>query len=96
MHYDNLLPKPLGDRFLIDMQEQIALLVPYHLCRNIIGKGILSVFIGVKPATIVDSVTMQQFLRLFFIEAILQTFTLHVEEPLETRKPLLCLIKNPL
>lgn len=31
---------------------------------------------------------------LFLVEAILQTLTLHVEDPLETRKPLVCLIKN--
>lgn len=73
------------------MQEQVPLIVPYHLCRDIIGKSIPSVLIGVKPATIVDSVTMHQFIRLFLTEAILQTLTLHIEETLETQIALTCL-----
>lgn len=76
------------------MQEQVPLIVPYHLCRDVIGKCVAPVLIGVKPANIVDSVTMHQFIRLFLTEAILQTLTLHIEETLEARKPLVCLIKN--
>ena len=30
--YIKLLPKPFRNRHLIDMQEQIALLISYHLC----------------------------------------------------------------
>ncbi len=58
--YSELLLKPLRNRCLIDMQEQIALLIHYHLCRNIIGKGIPSLLIGVKPATIVDSMPYRE------------------------------------
>ena len=90
--YMKLLPKPFRNRHLIDMQEQIALLIPYHLCRNIISKGIPSIFIRVKPTTIVDSVTMYQFIRLFFTETTLQTFTLHIEETLETWEPSISLV----
>ena len=56
--YSALLLKPLCDRYLIDMQEQIALLVPYHLCRNIIGKCIAPILIGVKPPAIIDALPM--------------------------------------
>ena len=36
------------------MQEQIALFIPYHLCRDIISKNVAPVLIGVKPPAIVD------------------------------------------
>jgi len=39
-------------------------------------------------------VAMHEFIRLFLTEAILKAFTFHVEEPLETWKPLVYPIKN--
>jgi len=36
------------------MQEQIALFIPYHLCRDIISKDIASVLIRMQQATIID------------------------------------------
>lgn len=39
----------------IDKQQQVSLLVPYHLCCDIIDKCIAPVLIGVKPATIIDA-----------------------------------------
>ena len=37
LSYSELLLEPLGKGCLVDMQEQIPFLVPYHLCRDIIG-----------------------------------------------------------
>lgn len=50
-----LLLKPLSNGYLVDMQEQVTLLVPYHLCRDVIGKCIAPVLIGVKPPAIIDA-----------------------------------------
>ena len=74
------------------MQEKKTFLIPYHLCRDIIGKCIASVLIGVKPATIIDALPVQQFVGLFFIETILQTLTLHIKETLETWEPSISLV----
>ena len=49
-----LLLEPLGNGYLVDMQEQVSFLVPYHLCCDIIGKNVAPIFIGVKPPAIVD------------------------------------------
>ena len=38
--YPELLPKPLGNGCLVDVQEQVTLAVNYHLYRDIIGKCI--------------------------------------------------------
>ena len=40
------------------MQEQIPFLIPYYLCRDIIGKGIPSILIRVKPTTIINGLTV--------------------------------------
>lgn len=76
------------------MQKQVPLLIPYHLCRDVIGKCVASVLIGMQPPTIVDGLPMQQFVGLHLAKAMLQTFTLHIEEALETRKTLICLIDD--
>jgi len=52
--YPELLLKPLGNGCLVDMQEQVTFLVPYHLFRDIIGMYIAPVLVGVKPPTIID------------------------------------------
>ncbi len=36
--YSQLFLKPLSNGCLVDMQEQVPLLVPYHLCRDVICK----------------------------------------------------------
>jgi hypothetical protein len=53
--YSELLLKPLSNGYLVDMQEQVPLAIHYHLRRDIIGKSITPVLIGVKPATIIDA-----------------------------------------
>ena len=58
LSYPKLLFKPLDNRCFVDMQEQVSLLVPYHLCRNVIGKSIAPVLIGVKPPTIIDGLAV--------------------------------------
>lgn len=78
------------------MQEQVSILVFYHFCRDIIGKCVTPILIGVKPATIVDGVTMHQFVGLFHVEATLQTLTFHVEETFETWEPLVSLVNDAL
>ena len=84
--YPELLLKPLSNGRLVDMQEQIALFIPYHLCRDIISKNVAPVLVGVKPPTIVDGLPVQQFVGLFCVEAIRKTFMLHIEETLEILK----------
>ena len=69
------------------MQEQVSLLVPNQLCRDIIRKYIAPILIRVKPSAIVDVLPVQQFVCLFLNETVLQTLTLHVEETLKTWEP---------
>ena len=52
--YPELLLKPLSNGCLVDMQGQVSLLVPYNLCRDVIGKCVTPILIGVKPSTIID------------------------------------------
>ena len=52
--YSKLLLKPLSNGCLIDMQEQVPLLVPNHLCHDVIRKCFAPVLIGVKPPAIIE------------------------------------------
>ena len=53
-----LFLKPLGDGYFVDIQEQIPFLIPYHLCRDIIGKCIAPVLIRMQQATIIDGLSV--------------------------------------
>lgn len=54
LSYPKLLLEPLGYGGLVDIQEQISLSVPYHLCRDVISKSIAPVIIRMQQATIID------------------------------------------
>ena len=45
LSYFELLLKPFSNGCLVDMQEQISLLVPYHLCRDVIGKCVAPILV---------------------------------------------------
>ncbi len=51
----NIFLKPLGNRCFVNLQEQVSVLVPNHLCRDVIRKNVASVLFGVKPPAIIDT-----------------------------------------
>ena len=69
-----LLLKPLGNGCLVDMQEQIPFLIPYHLCCDIIGKNVAPVLIRIQPPTIIDGQSVQQFVGLFYVKTTSRSF----------------------
>ena len=54
LYQSELLFEPLTNGSLIDMQEQIPFLIPYYLCRDVIGKCIAPVLIRMQQTTIIE------------------------------------------
>ena len=53
-----LFLEPLGNGRVVYVQEEAAFLVSYYLCRDVIGKRIAPVLIGMQPPAIIDGLPM--------------------------------------